>query len=453
MAYLDWLVHAAATIQRTLPFDAGFTVVDKDGIIVKCIQPKTFTINGYAGKPVVPGGALDDCIKKRTESIKQFSKEVYGSPFLALGTPVYEDGKLVGAIASGINSETQVTLQHTAIAANSVKAIATLRDSMITTGQIDNLILGDNIVAESASMRQVLRLAYRVAAADSAVMLLGESGTGKEVVAKFIYRHSKRSKGPFVAINCAALPEHLIESELFGYKKGAFTGANNEGKIGLFEVANNGTLFLDEIAELPLLMQPKILRILETGEFRRLGDNINRKTDFRLIVATHRDLKKMVSEGTFRQDLYYRLNVVSILIPPLRERPEDIVMLARNFQEEFCLKYNVPYELDWGVLNLFLKYHWPGNIRELRNEVERRVIVGPREVIEDLVNDPVPPQNDLFKLLGISGKLKDVTPRFEEQYINSVVKSCNGRIGKAAEKLGISRMALYNRLKRANKFQ
>lgn len=189
----------------------------------------------------------------------------------------------------------------------------------------------DTIVAESKVMKKLLLEVHAIARTDSTAVLYGESGTGKEVLAKYLHRHSKRSGNAFIAVNCATLPEHLVESELFGYEKGAFTGASTEGKIGLFEAAHGGTLFLDEIAELPLALQSKLLRVLETCEVRRLGSYVDRKLDFRLIAATHKDLQKMAQEGTFRTDLFYRLNVIPVHIPPLRERPEDIIALALKF--------------------------------------------------------------------------------------------------------------------------
>lgn len=410
------LASAISLIKPLLPFDSMIAITDSDKFLY-CFQGQKVNSQTFRGEPLLPQSALVQCQIRGEKTIITYPKEIYGVPVKTSAMPIRDleqSGIIIGAIGVGI---------------------------------LGYIFEGDTIIAESETMRKVLRMACRVASVDSSIMIQGESGSGKEVVAKYIHTHSKRAKGPFVAINCAAFPEHLIESEMFGYRKGAFTGANIEGKIGLFETANNGTLFLDEIAELPLTMQSKMLRVLETGEIRRLGDTVDRRTNFRLIVATHRDLTKMVAEGMFRQDLYYRLNVVPISIPPLRERPEDIVMLARKFQEDFCRKYELNYELDLQVLNSFLRYSWPGNIRELRNEVERRVIVGTKEINDDIVDTP-PPQYDLLKILGFSGKLKEVTPKFEEQYINSVIECCDGRIGKAAEKLGISRMALYKRLKR-----
>ncbi len=310
----------------------------------------------------------------------------------------------------------------------------------------------DTIVAESRSMRQVLLKAHNVAQTDSTVLLYGESGTGKEVLAKYLHRHSKRSKEAFIAVNCANLPEHLVESELFGYEKGAFTGASVEGKMGLFEAAHQGTLFLDEIAELPLALQSKLLRVLETCEVRRLGSHVDRKMDFRLITATHKDLKKMMEEGLFRSDLYYRLDVIPISIPPLRERPEDILALTLKFLEYFNRKYETEVELDVATLESFQSYSWLGNVRELRNAVERRVISSLQDDSSasrmlDTITPGALSQYDCFRLLGLSGTLKEVVRTMEERYIHQVLQECGGRIGETADKLGIYRTVLYRKLK------
>jgi len=310
----------------------------------------------------------------------------------------------------------------------------------------------DTIVAESKAMRQILLQAHNVAQTDSTVLLYGETGTGKEVLAKYLHRHSKRSDKAFIAVNCANLPEQLVESELFGYDRGAFTGANSEGKMGLFEAAHNGTLFLDEIAELPLSLQSKLLRVLETYEVRRLGSHVDRKMDFRLIVATHKDLKKMTEEGLFRRDLYYRLEVIPILIPPLRERPEDIIALSLKFVEFFNKKYGAEVEFDVNMLESFKSYNWVGNVRELRNAVERKVINSLQDNFtesqaHDINTFGSLSHYDCFNLLGLDGTLKEVMKKIEEQYINKVLAGCEGRIGETADKLGIYRTVLYRKLK------
>lgn len=308
------------------------------------------------------------------------------------------------------------------------------------------------VITENSVMRQVLLKAYRVAQTNTTVLLLGETGTGKEVLARYIHRHSQRSRAPFVTINCAALPDDLVESELFGYEKGAFTGAKPEGKAGLFEYAHQGTLFLDEIGELPLYLQGKLLRVLDTKEVRRLGGNRAREVDVRIIAATNRDLEAMVQQGTFRRDLYYRLNVFPLRIPPLRERPEDIVALSFSFLKEFNKKYGTNFELDYHSLQWLLAYDWPGNVRELRNTIERMVINSSVEGSPGLqalasAAHKEWPGYQLFRVLGLKGTLREVMQQVEEQYIRYVLEECGGRVGKAAERLGIYRTVLYRKLK------
>jgi len=308
------------------------------------------------------------------------------------------------------------------------------------------------IIAESPAMKQTLLLAHKIAQTDSPVLLLGESGTGKEVLAKYIHRHSKRAQEAFLAVNCATFPESLVESELFGYDKGAFTGAKAEGKVGLFEAAHRGTLFLDEIAELPLALQSKLLRVLETGEVRRIGSNVDYKINFRLIAATNKNLEQMTEQGTFRPDLYYRLSVIPLQLPPLRERPEDIIALSLKFLADFNKKYDSDVALDASMLEYFQKQSWPGNVRELKNLIERKVICSLHDYPENYLNlelsDPQKqPHDDLFKRLGLSGTLREVLSKVEKKYIESVLTACGGRMGEAAKRLGIYRTVLYRKLK------
>ncbi len=231
-------------------------------------------------------------------------------------------------------------------------------------------------VVVSPVMKKVMGVAGRVAKTDTTVLLLGESGVGKEVVARMIHKNSKQyEKGAFIKVNCGAIPQDLLESELFGYESGAFTGANKNGKPGLFELANNGTLFLDEIGELPLNLQVKLLRVLQDQEFHRVGGVKIKKVNVRIIAATNRNLKKMVAEGQFREDLYYRLYVVPIEIPPLRKRKEDILPLVRFFLDKYNRKYQTDKILTPAALKIFQKYPWPGNIRELANFVERLIVI------------------------------------------------------------------------------
>lgn len=244
----------------------------------------------------------------------------------------------------------------------------------------------EDFVAVSKPMEQVLELVRRVARVDSTVLLLGESGVGKGVFARTLHRLSGRAARPFVTLDCAAIPESLLESELFGYEAGAFTGARREGKPGIIEQAGGGTLFLDEIAELPLGLQVKLLQLIQERQFTRVGGVRPTAVDVRIIAATHRDLQQMVEQRLFRADLFYRLNVVPVVIPPLRDRPEDIPALIHLFLEQFRVKYNVECQLHPGALEALLAYPWPGNVRELENMVERLLVTseGPQIKVSDL---------------------------------------------------------------------
>jgi formate hydrogenlyase transcriptional activator len=231
------------------------------------------------------------------------------------------------------------------------------------------------IVGQSTALREVLQQVEMVAGTDSTVLLLGETGTGKELIARSIHDRSRRKSRALVKVNCAAIPGGLVESELFGHERGAFTGAITQ-KIGRFELADQGSLFLDEIGDIPLELQPKLLRVLQEREFERLGSTVTRKTNVRVVAATHRNLEEMIRDHQFRSDLYYRLNVFPIYIPPLRERPEDVPLLVRHFVQEFARKMNKSVAaISPETMDALTQYPWPGNIRELQNVIERSVVI------------------------------------------------------------------------------
>jgi PAS domain S-box-containing protein len=240
-----------------------------------------------------------------------------------------------------------------------------------------------DFITKSQRMGNLLDLVYRISQVDSTVLLLGESGSGKSHMAKHIHKNSPRQAGPFIVVNCASIPSELMESEMFGYSKGAFTGANAKGNIGLIELASDGTLFLDEIAELPLRMQAKLLQVLHENQYFKVGGREIQKVNCRIIAATNRSLEEMIRQGQFREDLYYRLNIFEIEIPPLRERKEEIIPLALYFLEKFNQKYKCERRLSDRVTDLFLTYSWPGNARELENMIERLVVVNKETVIDD----------------------------------------------------------------------
>lgn len=309
----------------------------------------------------------------------------------------------------------------------------------------------NSLVFRSPQMGQVVDKAEVAAGVACPVLLLGESGVGKDVIANYIHRLSSRASEAFIVVNCAAMPENLIESELFGYTKGAFSGADANGKYGLVELADKGTLFLDEVAEIPLSLQAKFLRVLETYECRRLGSVESRQIDFRLIAATNRDLKGLVAQGKFREDLYYRLSVFPIKIPPLRERREDIPALLQTFLAEFNKKYGAEKRLSQAAVESVLTYDWPGNVRELRNVVERRFFSTPGDVIECARRSKAIPATAEDTAIGSAplgeGTLKEVLQKAEIAYINRVLQENGGHCSAAAKKLGIHRTALWRKIK------
>jgi len=304
-----------------------------------------------------------------------------------------------------------------------------------------------NIVARSAKMQEVLAIVERVAPTNSTVLLGGESGVGKDLIARAIHEKSRRASGPFVKINSTAIPENLLESELFGYEKGAFTGATTS-KPGKFELADKGTLFLDEIGDVPPATQVKLLRVLQEREFERLGGTRTVKVDVRLIAATNRDLRAALEEGTFREDLYYRLNVVPIDIPPLREHKEDIPDLANLFLKKFCGDAEKEaVTISPEAVNLLLSHHWPGNVRELQNIIERACALAKTNKLEpsDIHIDSSPRNKPSSSSDGFlpAGMTLD---QWEDDLIREALRRAQGNKSQAARLLGLSRNALRYRL-------
>src|ERR1700758_3785982 len=304
----------------------------------------------------------------------------------------------------------------------------------------------NNIVARSAPMQAVLALVERVASTNATVLIGGESGVGKDLIARAIHEKSRRASGPFLKINSTAIPENLLESELFGFEKGAFTGAV-ASKPGKFELADKGTLFLDEIGDVPPATQVKLLRVLQEREFERLGGTKTIKVDVRLVAATNRDLRAALEDGTFREDLYYRLNVVAIDIPPLRDHKEDIPALANFFLEKFARESGKPIRgITPAAMKLLLDFHWPGNVRELENIIERGVTLSAGSTLDaaDIHLDP-PSHRSVAGAPAVlpAGMTLD---QWEDEAIREALKQANGNKSQAARALGLSRNALRYRL-------
>ena len=314
---------------------------------------------------------------------------------------------------------------------------------------------GPSIIGESPALRQVMVAIERAAGTDTTVLLEGESGTGKELCARALHNASPRANGPFVAINCAAIPEHLLEAELFGYERGAFTGAQQR-KIGKFEMAQRGTIFLDEIGEMPLALQAKMLRVIETKRFERLGGNASILVDVRIVAATNRMLRQAVAARQFREDLYFRLSVFPVTIPPLRDRKEDIPMLAQHFVDRVARDVGKKVTLSPPALSMLVEHSWPGNVRELQNAIERAVILADGDLLLPrhlslASQQGFNPTADPWDQLDWTGSLADVSARFatesEKRKITLAMRQANNDKGRAADILAINFKTLTAKLK------
>jgi DNA-binding NtrC family response regulator len=308
------------------------------------------------------------------------------------------------------------------------------------------------MVGESAAMQKLFQQIHQIAPLNTKVLILGESGTGKELVARALHYHSPRSGKPFVKINCAAIPGELLESELFGHVRGAFTGAIKEHK-GKFLIADGGTLFLDEISEMDLRLQAKLLRVLQEGEVEVVGEPIPRRVDVRILAATNKNIKELVEEGKFREDLYYRLNVIQITIPPLRERKEDIAPLVQHFIRKFAQRHNkAVFEIAAPALRMLEQYPWPGNVRELENVVEKMVIFASTSRLEvpdvQKALEPSSPASEPRQPLPQDGTLEEALQKFEREFILSRLQQNNWQIQQTATELGIHRSALFKKMRK-----
>jgi DNA-binding NtrC family response regulator len=341
------------------------------------------------------------------------------------------------------------SLDHLSTLIQKVLSVQSLRaENLRLKEELDSRYQFDNIVGRSASMRDIFQTVARVAPTRATVLLAGESGVGKDMIARAIHQHSPRRDFPFVKINCTALPENLMESELFGYEKGAFTGANSS-KPGKFEQADKGTVFLDEIGDVPSHIQVKLLRILQEREFERLGSNLTRSVDVRIVAATNVNLRAALEQGRFREDLYYRLNVVPINIPPLRERKEDIPFLVLHFVKRLTSELGSPIkDISPSAMDRLLEYDWPGNVRELENTLERSIVLASGELLESadirIENArSAPNASSSQSLLLPEGTTLE---QWEQMMIREALRRSNGNKSQAARLLGLTRNALRYRL-------
>lgn len=398
------------------------------------------------GKLISHSGSLIVARTKKPVTLQQRFRS--GKEALVTSSPIFDKNGTLIMIVTNVRDLTEIyNLKE--IVQEKTDAMERLR---LELAHIQNPAAEQEVIAKDETTLAAMLLANRVAPMDTTVMLLGETGVGKEVMARYIYQHSHRVKNSFIKVNCGAIPESLIESELFGYESGAFTGANRSGKIGLFELANKGTLFLDEIGELPKDMQVKLLRALQEQEIMRVGGTKPVKINVRVIAATNRNLEEMVKSGEFREDLYYRLTVFPISIPPLRLRKKDITPLALSFLTKLNQKYNFKKYFSTISIQLLNEYNWPGNIRELKNIVERAIIISSADEIrpEDLhllhQNQPVimlEEKNIDMKKTEIGSDiqfpidLQDILTRTEYHYLTAAYQKC-GNVRDAAHALGIT---------------
>jgi|SRR5680860_14989 len=377
------------------------------------------------------------------ECLSSVEMDVVGSSF-----PLFEGNEIMGVVS---------------IFKNITEIVELSRELQITKGVADYLqeqlnereqlpLSFQEYVGQNGRLRDTLLLAAKVAKMDSTVLIRGESGVGKEVLAKAIHNCSRRKDKPLIKVNCAAIPEALLESELFGFEDGAFTGAKKGGKLGKFELAHGGTIFLDEIGDMSISMQAKLLRVLQERELERVGGTKTIKLNIRVIAATNRNLEKMIDEGTFRQDIYYRLNIVPLLILPLRERKEDILTLAQKFITQFSEEVGHPLTLSDQVIGILQAYDWPGNIRELQNILEYASIVCSGSQIEvqnlpanlRLLNNESQPSREIVY------DLRTNIAKIERKLILAALTKHNNNRSSAMKELGISRRGFYEKLRRYN---
>lgn len=393
---------------------------------------------------VLPHLQLSDVLKTGVADITDFM-EVKGINYMVHRIPVYQDDKIIGAIGKIVYRQLHEVRERFRSYENSEKR-AQISDKKIEKARFTF----DQIISKEAQMEKLKRSGMKAAKGKTTVLIRGESGTGKELFAHAIHNSSPFADGPFITVNCAAIPEHLLESEFFGYEDGAFTGAKNKGKIGKFDMAHGGTLFLDEVGDMSLQLQAKLLRALQERGFYRVGGTERIEVDVRIIAATNRHLEKMVVDGSFREDLFYRLNVISFEIPPLRKRKKDIILLSETFIYDLN-KQNGTSITSWDpmVEHAMIEYDWPGNIRELRNVWERAMVFAEngKVQIEDLPDYVVKKVGYDFLLEEDETELP-LLEKAEQMAIQRAMRQANGNKSKACQLLGISRSVLYDKLKK-----
>lgn len=428
----------------------GMVLVDKDARILKWNYEKLMGIkeSDVLGKPaeeVIENTRLHIVVKTGRKELCDVQR-IQGHDMIANRIPIIKNGEIVGAVGTVLFKD----VKEVKDLALKLKMLENTVDKY--KGEINKMYCAqyscENIITQNEKMLELKEIVKKTAKLNSTILIQGESGTGKEYFAHAIHNESYRRSEPFIRINCAAIPHELLESELFGHEGGAFTGAKKEGKIGKFELANGGTVLLDEISSMPYSMQAKLLRVLEEREFERIGGNARIKIDIRVIACTNENLKTAVKEGRFRQDLFYRLNVVEIFLPPLRERLDDIPILSENILNQLVQNMGFPYKtVSDKAMALLKEYSWPGNVRELRNVLERAANISSgnfinAEHLPDYINSRFYSDNDSNNVC----MLKNIVAEAEIKAIMEALRLSNGSRTDAARQLGIHRTALYKKL-------
>lgn len=436
----------------------GVVIVDKNSKIIYVNEAYSKILNVDKHKilnkfisEIEPGALILEALKEHKPKVnKVVQVKSVGKKVVVNINPINIGNEFLGAIST-FKDVTEVSLLN-----QELRNVRKLSEDFYNGAAKKQQSLPkefDSIIGKNERFIQCLKLASIVAPTEAAILVEGESGVGKEVIVSGIFRVSNRAKKPFVEINCSAIPESLFESELFGYSEGAFTGAQKGGKLGKFELADGGTIFLDEIGDMPLLMQAKLLRVLQSGEIQKVGANNIKKVDVRVIAATNRDLKSMVKEGSFREDLYFRLNTFNIIIPPLKERIDDVELLTEYFLNLYCSKYNKKLEVSEEAIEVLKKYNWPGNVRELQSCIEYSVVICQHDVIEvDNLPENIKSfsENEAPYNHEDNERLKDKIYDVEKIGIENSLKEFHGNRTKAMEKLGMSRRTFYRKLKMYN---
>lgn len=412
---------------------------------------------GQTSRSLVDKGIIDHSVVERVIRRKErctINQTIQGEStkeVMVTATPIFNEANDIVFVVANLRDMTDLIRLEDEC--NRARSLSERYHSQLMLART----LEEEIISESDEMKQLLEVAYRVALVDSSILLHGESGTGKEVIARYIHSAGTGDSTPFININCASVPEHLLEAEFFGYEGGAFTGSKKEGKIGLFELAEGGTIFHDEINSLPLSLQGKLLRVLETHEIVRVGGTHIQKIDFRVIAASNESLGALALAGQFRQDLFFRLNVIPLTIPPLRDRKRDILPLVRHFLKYYNKKHNQNKEILAATLDELERYDWPGNVRELKNLIERLVVLSPKDVIrpEDLPGEFLTHEKSntqyaikIHKIVPLDEIISDV-----ERKLFTLVQSENHSTREAAKLLGISQSTVIRHIKKVSREQ